>query len=375
MPQYNLFTGLPEEQKKHIQKQQPIIKSLSACSNRLSKEPLIYNQVSVHIDRINITRHFEVQHKSKHSIVQTDADIEQYVIKPKKQIKYTVNDKMSQPTIRKIQKAVRYLNFMAVDKKMTNVVSGKDFKFRICFATLTLSSPQVHSDNVLKKILINQLLVELKKKYKINNYVWRLEKQLNGNAHFHFLFDKFIPHTELREVWNRLQNKLGYVDRYQAKMIDISFNDYKKLYGSTSKKSESQIRAAYAKGKATKWVYPNSTDIHSLLFINDIDKYLIKYMSKDEQNKGIEGRLWGCSQSLSNITGAREIVDSNISDELNRLIDYKAVKHVKGDYYEILFLDWFILETCKCYILMDLLRQYLILKFNIKSKNYAESSC
>lgn len=374
MPQYNLFTGLPEEQKKPIQKQKPIVKSLTACSNRRSKEPLIYNQVSVHIDRINITRHFEVQRKSKHQIIDNTAELNISTPVVKKQIKYTVDDKMSQPTIRKIQKAVRYLNFMAVDKKMTNVVSGKDFKFKICFATLTLSSPQVHSDNVLKKILINQLLVELKKKYKIINYVWRLEKQLNGNAHFHFLFDKFIPHTELREVWNRLQNKLGYVDRYRDKMINISFNDYKKLYGSTSKKSESQIRAAYAKGKATKWAYPNSTDIHSLLFINDIDKYLIKYMSKDEQNKGIEGRLWGCSQSLSNITGAREIVDSSISAELDNLINCGSVRHVKGDYYEILFLDWFILETCKCYILMDLLRQYLILKFNIKSKDYAESN-
>lgn len=373
MSQYNLFTGLPEEQKKPILKQQPIVKSLSACSNHLSKEPIIYNQVSVHIDRINITRHFEVQRKSKHQIIDNTTDLSLSTPVEKKQIKYTVDNKMSQPTIRKIQKAVRYLNFMAVDKKMTNVVSGKDFKFKICFATLTLSSPQVHSDNVLKKLLINQLLVELKKKYKINNYVWRLEKQLNGNAHFHFLFDKFIPHTELREVWNRLQNKLGYVDRYRDKMINISFNDYKKLYGSTSKKSESQIRAAYAKGKATKWAYPNSTDIHSLLFINDIDKYLVKYMSKDEQNKGIEGRLWGCSQSLSNITGAREIVDSSISAELDNLINCGSVRHVKGDYYEILFLDWFILETCKCFILMDLLRQYLILKFNIKSKDYAES--
>lgn len=374
MSQYNLFTGLAEEQKKPIQKQQPIVKSNSVCSNRLSKEPLIYNQVSVHVDRINITRHFEVQRKSKHQIIDKTAELNISTPVEKKQIKYTVNDRMSQPTIRKIQKAVRYLNFMAVDKKMTNVVSGKEFKFKICFATLTLSSPQVHSDNVLKKLLINQLLVELKKKYKINNYVWRLEKQLNGSAHFHFLFDKFIPHTELREVWNRLQNKLGYVDRYRDKMINISFNDYKKLYGTNTKKSDNQIRAAYAKGKATQWAYPNSTDIHSLLFINDIDKYLIKYMSKDEQNKGIEGRLWGCSQSLSNITGAREIVDSSISAELDNLINCGSVRHVKGDYYEILFLDWFILETCKCYILMDLLRQYLILKFNIKSKDYAESN-
>jgi hypothetical protein len=338
-----------------------------ASSTRLLNSDLHYNMVSVHIDRINITHVAELHHKSKHQIIKSDDAESSSVVKEKRQIKYTIDNKLSQPSIRKIQKAVKYLNFITVPKKLNNPTTGKDFNFKLCFATFTLSSPQMHSDQVLKNMLINQLIIELKKKYSVKNYVWRLEKQNNGNAHFHFILDKFIPHQELRELWNRIQNKLGYVDEYTKKMSVISYKDYQQLFKNSKKATTESIRKSYAKGKATSWKYPNSTDVHSLLFILDIDKYLIKYMSKSEQNEGIEGRLWGCSQALSNITGGREIVDSNINIELNRLIENKAVRHVKSDYYEILFLDWFILEKCECYILMSLLREFLITHFDLKT--------
>lgn len=256
---------------------------------------------------------------------------------------------------------------MSIPQKLNNPVTGKDFNFKICFATLTLSAPQMHTDNQLKSLLINQLIIELKKKYHVNHYVWRIEKQKNKNAHFHFLLDKFIPHSDLRNIWNRLQNKLGYVDEYTKKMSALSFAEYRALYANSRKKTINDIRNAWKKGKATGWKYPNSTDVHSLIFIKDIDSYLCKYLSKSEQNEGIEGRLWGCSRPLSNIKGAREVVDSSISQELNSLIESSAAKHVKGEYYEIIFTDWFQLEKTKCYHIMSLLREYLIQHFNLSS--------
>lgn len=327
---------------------------------------LAYNMVSVHIDRINITRHLELNRKSKHQIDNSESTIQLPVSDTKKTIKFSSNDMMSSQTQRKLTKAVKYLNFVTLPKKINNPVTGKDFNFKICFATCTLSSPQSHSDNELKKHLINQLLVEVKKIYHVNNYIWRIEKQTNGNAHFHFLFDKFIPHTELRSRWNRIQNKLGYVDEYTKRMSKIKYNEYRTLYANNSKKSEKDIKRAWQKGKASGWKNPNSTDIHSLLFINDIDSYLIKYLSKDEQNKGIVGRLWSCSQSLSNLTGARDIVDNSISAELNNLVNSEVCRHVKGEYYEIIFTDWNKLEQMQCYNLMSLLREWLIRQFNIE---------
>ncbi|GAH86291.1 unnamed protein product, partial [marine sediment metagenome] len=45
-------------------------------------------------------------------------------------------------------------------------------------------------------------------------YVWRAEKQENGNIHFHFIVDNFIPWNELRNTWNRIQQNLGYISRF-----------------------------------------------------------------------------------------------------------------------------------------------------------------
>jgi hypothetical protein len=341
-------------------------KNLIKNDSKYIDRSIEYKMISIHIDRINITNCFESKRKSSHQITESDVICLEEIKKEKRIITYSDDGLMSEPSKRKLQKAIKYLNFITFPKKIQNKVTGKIFNMKLCFASLTLSSPQVHSDTVIKHQLINHLLVELKTKYKISNYVWKCEKQNNGNVHFHFIFDKFIPHSELRNIWNRLQNKLGYVDNYTKRMSSMSFAEYKATYSANTKKSEKDIRAAYAKGKSTGWVFPNSTDVHSLQFINDIDSYLIKYMSKSEQNKDIKGRLWGCSQSLSKIDGAREIVDSALSIELNTLVECGRARKVEGKYYQILLCNWFDFEYCNCTLLMSLLKEYLVTHFNIK---------
>jgi hypothetical protein len=361
---------------------------------------LKYEMVSVHFDRINIVKRFErnagksdfkfsslpiVKPNNEYLLnlfpssdtVKIRADVYNRILLndclvslpdiPSKIIKYTTDDKLSKATQSKMSKSIRYLNFVAQDKNVTHHQSSQSIKFKIAFITLTLSSVQVHTDNEIKNKLLNQLFIEFKNKYKVTNYVWRCEKQLNGNVHFHILVDKFIPHAELREIWNRLQNKLGYVDRYQNKMQNISYKDYADSFKYRKSYTESAIRTAYAKGKATNWKYPNSTDVHSLQFIKDIDSYLCKYMVKNEQNEGIVGRLWGCSHSLSNIKGGTAIVDTNISGELSKLFASGHSKFFTSDYYTIVFEDIMFLKYIGCNILFDLYREFLINHFKLES--------
>jgi hypothetical protein len=342
---------------------------------------LIYRQCSVHFDRINICVRTESTVKKKvYNSVPLPNDFilfnqSAYIapvveLKVKRAVKFTIDDKMSNQTISKIKKAIKYVNFISSPKKYTSPDATLNIKYKLVFLTLTLASLQIHSDQLLKSLLVNQLIIELKKRYHICHYVWRCEKQSNGNVHFHFIVDQFVPHAEIREIWNRIQNKLGYVDRYAVKMRDLSFNAYKELFTYSKKSTLESIRASWKKGKATDWQFPNSTDIHSLQFINSIDDYLIKYMSKDEQNKGIGGRLWGCSHSLSNLTGGRDILDSTIEEELNRLVESKRVKVVDGDYYSIIFYDFKLFEELGCYKLWSMLREWLIIHFNIKPDEY-----
>jgi hypothetical protein len=333
-----------------------------------------YKMLSIHFDRINITSHFESNRGSRRSIQVIDEVDSSFTVNNsscsssclepiKKEIKYTTEGKLSKQTQSKLSKAIRYINFITDQKTASHPSIKNSLRFKLVFVTLTLSSPQVHTDNELKSKLLNQLFVELKSKYHVKHYVWRCEKQANGNCHFHIVLDSFIPHDELRLLWNRLQNKLGYVDRYSERMRQLSFKDYCLLFKANKKFSKEDTRKMWIKGKSSNWLYPNSTDIHSLQFINNIDKYLIKYMSKEDQNKDIEGRLWGLSHTLSNLTGAREIMDSTLSNEIQIIRDSGYCHSFSSDYFEILYFDIMVLEHLRCFLILDLYREWLKTKF------------
>lgn len=176
------------------------------------------------------------------------------------------NGVLSKNAKKRMLNAIDWLLAYAVEKLVYQKSTKKKFKFKVGFVTLTLSSKQNHSDTEIKKQLLNHFLVECRKRWEVIHYVWRAERQKNGNIHFHILTDKFIPYQELRNVWNRIQNKLGYVDTFTANT-----------------------------GKTD----PNSTDVHSVVKIRNIRKYVSKYMSKQQEEEPIQGQIWGLSYSLS----------------------------------------------------------------------------
>jgi hypothetical protein len=148
---------------------------------------------------------------------------------------------------RKVEKAIKYLIYLAHDKTVYSFSKKKKYNYKVGFITLTLASAQQHTDRVITEQLLHQFLVEAKQKWRVSRYVWKAEYQRNGNIHYHLLVDRYIPYVELRNCWNRIQNKLGYIDRAVYKSSDYSYN---------------------------------STDIHSLYNVRDISSYITKYMSK-----------------------------------------------------------------------------------------------
>lgn len=204
--------------------------------------------------------------------------------------------------------------FYLVNQALINLLNYMKIKhsFQITFVTLTLSSPQKHTDNYLKRHLLGHFITIIQRKYKYLDYLWRAEKQKNGNIHFHLLINHRINWESIREVWNKLQAKLGYMEEYTRKMEKMTLKDYIYFRGGSKKKDIEQIKKAYYSGVKCGWTNPNSTDIHRLDKINDIQKYLSKYMAKSElctkaldvkgdkkQNKlYVAGRIWGCSDTI-----------------------------------------------------------------------------
>lgn len=279
------------------------------------------------------------------------------------------HNKLSIPAKRKAKKAIKYLLYSANEKKVFNPKFGTSFKFKVGFITLTLPSQQRHTDKEIKSLLLNQFLIEAKKKWSMVNYVWKAEKQGNGNIHFHILTDKFIPHWELRQCWNRICNKLGYVDEFQ---------------------------------KIHKKKNPNSTDIHSLYKIKSVYSYITKYMTKPEhRNKSKvsakdinytmrklggfisvssgakkflgklsgSGRIWACSTTLSNITGAREELSEELLKEVEVIEKNQRTKRVNKDYVSCIYFDKGLINPATTPLLYKMLTDYLQQFFNDKNQS------
>lgn len=149
---------------------------------------------------------------------------------------------------KRLENALQWMIYYAKDKWVTDSETGKRFKFKINFITLTLSSKQSHSDKEVANVCLGYFLDVCRKQFNVSNYVWRAEAQDNGNIHFHIVTDVYIFHKEIRRIWNQAQERLGYISSYEKKWKNRN---------------------------------PNSIDVHSVKHVDRLSSYLSKYMAKE----------------------------------------------------------------------------------------------
>ena len=167
------------------------------------------------------------------------------------------------------------------------------------FITLTLCSEQVHSDQEVKRLMLNRFLIELQRYHGVKKYLWVAEKQKNGNIHFHICIDQPIWWTKIRDRWNAIQASFGYVDSFE--------NKYKHRN-------------------------PNSTDIHALDNVDDPEAYLVKYLCKEDYPHLVTGRLWSCSRCLRNVTPYGDVMDEQVRYIMDAGVDRGELEKVVMDY-------------------------------------------
>jgi len=256
--------------------------------------------------------------------------------------------KMSKATKRKIFDSINMLYTLSKPKHITMANGGQIFNFRANFITLTLPSKQLHSDKEIKEKCLNQFLVELRKNYGLNNYLWKAELQGNANVHFHLITDKYMDFQALRRRWNRCINKLGYVDQYRSKMSRLSFKEYCKLRGYKRGDDIAPLHQAFKKGQANNWSNPNSVDVRSVHGKRELAIYIAKYISKESHeieptdqdlDRGAAfGRLYARSQSLCLPIGKGSICPEEWKDLLyflNNCTD--KVKYIWDQFYTVYY--------------------------------------
>jgi hypothetical protein len=99
----------------------------------------------------------------------------------------------------------------------------------------------------------------------MKDYVWKAELQERGSVHYHLSTNMFMHWEEIRDAWNKYQRKAGYLDKY------VKVNGH---------------------------YHANSTDVHSIRKVKDIERYLSKYMQKGIGGSKIKGKIWDASKNL-----------------------------------------------------------------------------
>ena len=174
-------------------------------------------------------------------------------------------------------------------------------KFKLNFITLTLPCEQRHSDNVIKKVCLQSFLDKIRKIHGVNHYLWKAELQENGNIHFHITTNRFIPYSDIRDLWNLALAKLEYYQRSPTG-------------STTAAQTGTQIRSvkniknfgAYLAGYFAK--SPNQTKkgkpICSPKEKDENQTYSCIWEVNEDgliQRIPIEGRVYGASESLTKL--------------------------------------------------------------------------
>jgi hypothetical protein len=216
--------------------------------------------------------------------------------------------------------------------------------------TLTLPSVQQHNTQTITSECFNQFLTEIRQRTNMENYVWRLEFQKNGNVHYHIVTDTFVDYFFAQKIWNRILSKLGYVQAYTEKFSKMSLSEYCASQNANDQVSFDILAKRYAKGKACGWREPRSVDVKVCTSDKSIAYYISKYFSKDKDNKtacnkldneenSFSLRLWFCSRSLSKM---KSIVDYSCQMEINwhwLLKGKDKVRNIVMDYADCLFFE------------------------------------
>lgn len=197
------------------------------------------------------------------------------------------NFNISENSARRLKQKIEYL-FLYARKRNIITYNGKRLQsFKVCFLTLTLPSIQQHNTGILISTCLDSFLQTLRKRLGMKNYVWRLEFQSNGNAHFHICTDTYIDYYFAKKHWNKALNSLGYIDRYTEKMSELTYNQYCERFGKNYKGEKISNDIMYKRwqsGVKSKWKSPNTVDVKNARSSDNIGFYISKYFSKKEKS-------------------------------------------------------------------------------------------
>lgn len=262
--------------------------------------PITCNQYQIRPSSIlRINARME-NHTRSHKTMQQFEDM-------RENVNYQTGD-LSKHARKRLMRALETITFVTPVRYVYNHMFNKKIKFKLASVTLTISFMQEQmKDKLIVKYLLTPFLAQLKRQFGVINYVWKAEKQKNNNIHFHILIDNYIHHEILRNIWNSYQKRHGLLNDYYAK------------YGHYN---------------------PNSTDIHAVSNNSTLQKYLVKYLGKnDKGNLVLDCKNWDATLLIKSFT--YELLDFTMLDEklLNDIIEKYSNDSINTEHFDMYFFE------------------------------------
>lgn len=224
--------------------------------------------------------------------------------KPAKQRHHLLNHptytgKTTTGSQKRIKKAVDLLCQLSPPRKVFNPISERYENHTLSFITLTIPGKERHIEaREGHKLLLEPWLLTMRRKAFLKTYIWKAEFQKNGQLHYHVTTPQWIHYQLIKDTWNNLMSKNGLLENW--------FQEH-------------------------PYSMPNSTDVHKVYKVKNIAGYLMKYLSKNEQDKATKGKIWDCSMNLKK----NKLYSCSCDDQLYFNLPQNKVKH--SDYCSIYF--------------------------------------
>lgn len=210
-------------------------------------------------------------------------------------------------TKKRMKKAITLLLQSTPYQWKEHPISGKFFQHKISFITLTTPTHEnSYNGKWCHKHLLEPMIRVLRRRYGMKSYIWKCELQENGQVHYHLTCDVVLNHTKLRDEWNKLLIANDMLDDFFLK------------HGHKN---------------------PNSTDIHAVYKVKNLEAYLVKYITKEYQNEvALNCKIWDCSKNLKANDYFKIEVDFGISQYIRQL--QKSLLVVTHYFEKAIFLDF-----------------------------------
>lgn len=193
----------------------------------------------------------------------------------------TYQGKVTSGSAKRIRKACDLLIQLSPLVWIKNPITGRQVSHTLSFITLTIpEQDQKYEANEGHKYLLEPFIRRMREKHGMTTYIWKAEFQQNGMLHYHITTRAWILHSDIKETWNNLLHKNHLLDYHYQK------------YGNHT---------------------PPSTQIKKVYKNKKLESYLQKEISKVQNDKTTDGKIWDCSLNLKQARSFTTIMESSFN--------------------------------------------------------------